>query len=104
MLHATQLHLASWDIEVPRDVSLFCNDFMENFRWTRPAISHIRWDHHPAVHRIVKWANNVTEGRKDTRKSFIKAHLVEGGTIGPVRRESFGFVIRIWGFQRRERL
>jgi DNA-binding LacI/PurR family transcriptional regulator len=86
LFHATQLHLASRGILAPRDVSLFCNDFEQSFRWVRPQVSHVVWDHRPAVRRIVKWANLVSEGRKDTRKSFIKARLYEGGTVGPAKQ------------------
>jgi DNA-binding LacI/PurR family transcriptional regulator len=84
LFHAIQLHLASKGVFAPRDVSLFCNDFELSFRWTRPEISHIWWDHRPIVRRIANWAKNVAHGKEDTRKSFIKAHLREGGTIGPV--------------------
>jgi DNA-binding LacI/PurR family transcriptional regulator len=86
MVHATHLHLQSRGIEAPRDVSLLCNDFAESLLWTRPGITHIRWDHRPVVRRIVKWANHIAKGASDTRKSFFKPQLVEGGTIGPVRK------------------
>lgn len=84
LFHATQLQLASKGVVAPKDVSLFCNDFEESFRWVRPEISHIWWDHRPFVRRIANWAKNVAQGKEDTKKSFIKAHLREGGTIGPV--------------------
>ena len=34
--------------------------------------------------RIVRWVNNISQGKKDTRKTLIKAEFIEGGTIGPV--------------------
>jgi DNA-binding LacI/PurR family transcriptional regulator len=86
LLHATQLHLGSRGVFAPKDVSLFCNDFEPSFRWTHPKISHVQWDHRPIVRRISNWAKNVAQGREDTRKSFVKAYLREGNTIGPVRR------------------
>jgi DNA-binding LacI/PurR family transcriptional regulator len=85
LFHPIQLQLAAKGILAPRDVSLFCNDFEESFLWTRPEISHIQWDHRPAVRSAVRWANNIARGREDTRKTFIKARLHEGETIGPVR-------------------
>ncbi|MCH7225884.1 substrate-binding domain-containing protein [Haloferula sp. A504] len=84
-LHAVQLKLAAKGVLAPRDVSLFCNDYEPSFLWTRPEVSHIRWDHRPAVRRAVRWASNIARGREDTRKCFIEARLHEGETIGPVR-------------------
>lgn len=82
MLHATQLHLAAKGIFAPRDVSLFCNDFEESFRWARPEVAHIEWNLGPMIRRISQWADNVFQGKEDTKKNFIKAHLYEGGTLG----------------------
>ncbi len=84
LFHAIQLQLASMGILAPRDVSLFCNDSETSFLWTRPEVSHIQWDHRPVARRVAKWANHIVEGREDTGKSFIKTHLYEGGTLGPV--------------------
>jgi DNA-binding LacI/PurR family transcriptional regulator len=83
LFHAVQLHLAARGLFAPRDLSLFCNDAEESFHWTRPEVSHIEWDSRPAARRIVNWAGNIASGREDTRKTFIKARLYEGGTLGP---------------------
>jgi DNA-binding LacI/PurR family transcriptional regulator len=79
-------HLARRGLRVPQDVSMVCTDVEPGFAWCLPAITHIRWDYHPLVRRIVRWANNVARGKDDRRQSFSKAEYVEGGTIGPAPR------------------
>jgi len=82
---AAQQHLAHCGILAPRDVSLVCCDPPEAaLAWLRPSAAHIRWDHRPLVRRIVRWAENVSHGRKDLRQTETAADFVEGGTIGPV--------------------
>lgn len=88
LFHAAQINLASMGIFAPRDVSLFCLDFQDSFAWARPAVSHIQWDHLPAVRRIAKWISNVSKGRQDVQKRYIKARMVEGETIGPAKKAS----------------
>ena len=39
------------------------------------------------VNGIVRWVNNISEAKEDTRKSMIEAEFFEGGTIGPVVAE-----------------
>ena len=34
------------------------------------------------VRRIVRWATNVSRGRKDVKQSFVAAEYVPGGTVG----------------------
>lgn len=80
---AAQQHLAQLGILAPRDVSLFCLDPDPAFAWCRPSVAHIRWEPHPLVRRIVRWADNVARSRDDRRQSLTKAEFVEGGTIGP---------------------
>ena len=41
----------------------------------------------PIVHRIVRWVNNISAGKDDTRQTMIEAEFFEGGTIGPVVEE-----------------
>jgi len=84
---ATQQHLAQHGILAPRDLSLICLDPHPVFSWCQPTVAHINWDYAPIVHRMVNWANNVARGEDDRRQSFTRAEFVEGGTIGPVRRE-----------------
>jgi hypothetical protein len=46
--------------------------------------THITWDCNPIINRVVKWADNISRGKDDRRKTSSKARLVLGGTIGPV--------------------
>jgi len=34
------------------------------------------------LRRVVRWANNVSQGKKDLRQTFTKVDFIEGGTIG----------------------
>lgn len=74
-------------LRVPENLSLFCTDPGSSFEWCQPSISHIHWDHRPIVRRIVRWVNNLSQGKQDHRKSYSKAKFVEGGTIGPAPRK-----------------
>jgi hypothetical protein len=38
------------------------------------------------VRRIVRWAANVSQGKRDLRQTLTKAEFVAGGTIGPVKK------------------
>ncbi len=71
-------------LRVPANLSLFCTDPGLSFGWCQPSIAHIYWDHRPIVRRIVRWVNNLSQGKQDSRKSYSKALFVDGGTIGPV--------------------
>ena len=81
---AAQQFLARREIRVPEDVSLTATDPDATFAWCVPSIAHIRWDSRPVVQRIVRWAANVSRGRKDVKQSFVAAEYVPGGTVGPV--------------------
>ncbi len=83
---ATQQFLAQRRILVPEQVSLVCADPDSTFEWYRPSVTHIAWDSGPWVRRIVRWAANVSRGRKDLRQTLTPAEFVDGGTIGPVRK------------------
>ena len=80
---ATLLFLMNRGLRVPEDVSLICSDGDPHFAWCRPSIAHIRWDSRPVVRRIVRWASNVSLGRRDVRQTLTAAVFVPGGTIGP---------------------
>lgn len=80
---AAQQHLAQRGVLSPRDVSLICDDPDPVFFWCEPTIAHIRWDELPIVHRVVRWAENIAQGKEDRRQSRSKSQFVEGGTVGP---------------------
>ena len=82
---AAQQFLGGLRIRVPADVSLICTDDDRGFAWCKPSVAHIRWDISPVVRRIVRWAVNVSHGKRDLRQSLTPAKFVPGGTIGPVR-------------------
>ena len=81
--HASYHYLSGRGLKIPGDVSLICADDDPGFTWCEPAVSHIRWDYRPVVRRIVRWVNNVANGKDDCRQVLTKAEFVEGGTIGP---------------------
>ncbi len=85
-LFAAQQFLAERGLASPRDVSMICLDPDPAFSWSKPAISHIRWDSRPVVRRIMQWAANLTAGKDDRRKTDTAAEFVEGGTIGSARK------------------
>lgn len=85
LFHAVRSYLGNCGFLVPMNVSLVCTDPDLSFQWCTPAVTHISWDSRPLVQRVVKWAENVSRGRDDRRKSSCKARLVLGGTMGPAR-------------------
>ena len=82
---SAQQFLASRQLRVPEDVSLICTDYDDIFEWYRPRISHIKWSAEPVIRRIVRWANNISRGKKDFKQTYTPAEFVEGETIGVVR-------------------
>lgn len=84
LFFAVQQHLARLGLLAPEHVSLACTDANPSFEWCRPTIAHIDWDFRPLIKRVVNWANHVSGGKDDRRKSSSKARFVIGGTIGPV--------------------
>jgi DNA-binding LacI/PurR family transcriptional regulator/DNA-binding transcriptional regulator YhcF (GntR family) len=84
ILAATQQFLAQRNIQVPRDVSLFCTFSDPTFAFLMPAMAEIRWDKSQATRAILRWSNRVAKGREDRRQTLIPAEFVPGGSIGPV--------------------
>lgn len=84
LFYATMQHLAGIGIAAPDQVSLACTDPDPNFEWCRPLITHIAWNSNPLITHVVNWANKVSRGKGDRRKSRAEAKFVIGGTIGPV--------------------
>ncbi len=85
-LMAVLQHLGRLGIRAPEQLSLVCMDDSPVFDWCFPAITHITWDPNSLVKRVVKWADNVSLGKEDRRKTVSNAQLVLGGTIGPAPR------------------
>lgn len=70
-------------ILVPEDVSLVSTEATPDFGWCQPSISHMRWEVGPVVQRVVGWAANVSQGKKDLLQTLAPAEFVAGGSIGP---------------------
>ena len=85
LFFATQQHLVGNGLVVPRDVSLVSLDDHPAFEWFVPEVTHIRTDTRRWVPRVVRWAENIANGREDRRETLIRSLFVEGGTIGPTR-------------------
>ena len=81
---ATLHFLLNQGIRVPQDLSLVSVDDDPHFGQCRPSVAHIRWSRRPVAQRIVRWVNNISQGKEDTRKTLIKAEFIEAGTMGPV--------------------
>jgi len=86
LFFATQQYLNSKKIVVPRDVSLISLDDHSAFEWFSPEVSLIRTDTRRWVPRVVRWVDNVANGKEDRRETLILAKFIEGGTIGPVMK------------------
>ena len=82
---AVQQFLAQRKILVPQDISVVCTDADATFAWCKTSVAHIRWDSKPLVSRIVRWAANVSRGKKDLRQTVTPAKFVTGGTMGPAK-------------------
>ena len=80
---AAQQFLSRSGLRSPEQVSLICSDSDPAFAWCQPAITCIRWDASPIIRRIVRWAADVSRGRKDIRQTSTPAEFIPGGTIGP---------------------
>ena len=87
LLIAAQQFLLNRGLRVPQDVSLICTDNDPHFSWCIPSIAHIHWDNRPVINRVVKWADNVSRGKKDISQELTLAEFIVGGTIG-VAKES----------------
>ena len=83
MYTAALQHLSSIGLRVPKDVSLICTDNDPNFEWCTPSVSHIKWDTRPVIRRIIRWANNISNGNNDIKQSVVVADFVTGQTIAP---------------------
>jgi DNA-binding LacI/PurR family transcriptional regulator len=82
LFHAAKDHLARHGILAPAQVSLICTDPDPTFAWCRPSIAHLNWDSRPVVSRVVRWVDNVAQGKDDLRQTLTKIEFIEGGTVG----------------------
>jgi DNA-binding LacI/PurR family transcriptional regulator/biotin operon repressor len=82
LLIAAQQFLLNRGLRVPQDVSVICTDYDPHFDWCIPSIAHIHWDNRPVINRVVKWADNVSRGKKDISQELAPAEFIVGGTIG----------------------
>ncbi len=81
-LIGAKIYLAHKGILAPRDISLICDDDPA-FEWCEPSISCIQWLSRSWVRRVVRWVDNVANGKDDQRQSFTDAKFVERESIGP---------------------
>lgn len=81
---AVRIYLANHGILTPDHISLISTEHDPVFDWCKPKVAHMTWDSKPLIRRVLQWVNNISRGKEDRRKTFTKARLVIGGTIGPV--------------------
>jgi DNA-binding LacI/PurR family transcriptional regulator len=85
LFNATYYYLTSKGLHIPQDVSLICTDNDPGFDWCRPSVAHFDWDHLPVVRQVVRWVNNVSQGKKDLKQVLTSAKFVEGETIAKAK-------------------
>jgi DNA-binding LacI/PurR family transcriptional regulator/DNA-binding transcriptional regulator YhcF (GntR family) len=84
LFNAAHQFLAQKKLRVPQDVSMLSADPDPSFEWSSPEITHIHWDPDPVIRHILRWAQNISQKKKDIRQKITPAQFIEGGTIGPV--------------------
>ncbi len=89
---AAQQYLARRGIIAPQKLSLICTDAHPVFPWFHPSIAHIQWPHQPLIRRIVRWAENISQGKPDLRQTATNAKFIEGATVGPVPHVSSSLI------------
>ncbi len=87
MLHATQLYLSQRGIFSPQHISLVCTNAVLEHDWFRPPIAHIDWDSRLVVRCALRWAEDISRGKKNHRQTLTKSRFVDGGTLAPVPRD-----------------
>ncbi len=83
LFFAAQHYLSGRGLAVPRDLSLVVFDDHPAFEWFEPEVSRLRTDIRRWIPRVVRWVDNVANGRQDQRETIIPLEFIEGGTIGP---------------------
>lgn len=80
---AVQQFVARRNLLCPEHVSIICGDPDPSFMWYIPTIAHISWQSEPWVWRIVRWLDDISKGKSDTRQAITNAEFVDGDTFGP---------------------
>lgn len=80
---STRHYLSTQGLLAPRDLSLICGEPDLSFTWSKPVVSHLRWEPRRLAQRVTQWANGVAADRCDLKQTRVNAEFVEGGTIGP---------------------
>lgn len=87
LFHAAKYHLSARGIRIPQDVSMICTDPDRTFAWCRPSIAHIRWDSRPLLRHILRWVDQVKQGKDERKQIHIPAEFIMGGTVEGVNAE-----------------
>ena len=85
MFYCVHEHLLRKGIDAPKDVSLICVDRDPSFAWLHPEVSCIKSDLGKIAQHVVQWLRSVERGRPIKKKTYVKARLIDGGTIGKAR-------------------
>lgn len=64
-----------------RNVTLVSTDYHQHYDWCDPPIPHFRWKAQAAVHRVVKWVEDLASGKVNRRQKLIKARFVGAEAI-----------------------
>ena len=80
---AVREQLAAKRVVVPDDVSLACEDDDPAFMMCDPAVARLRWDSGLCTHHILAWLDKISMGIDERTAHYVKAELIDGGTIGP---------------------
>jgi LacI family transcriptional regulator len=82
---ATYYFLAVRGLRIPQDVSLVYIGTEPVFDWCVPAVSHIDSDYKPLARHVLRWAKNVSRGKRDLRQHILATKFVTGGSIALAR-------------------
>ena len=80
---ATYHFLATRRLRVPQDVSLIFLGHEPNFEWCVPTVTRMQQDFSQLVRCILRWANHVSQGKRDLRQHGFPARYIPGGTVAP---------------------
>jgi DNA-binding LacI/PurR family transcriptional regulator len=78
---ATYHFLSARGLRVPQDVSLIFLGHEPVFDWCVPTVARIEKDFSKLIPHILRWADNVSRGKRDLRQHALLAKYVPGGTV-----------------------